>query len=232
MTGAYHMAVSHTLIASYGRRRGRKLRSGKQSLIDEVLPSLVISLPPQGGLLPASLFPKAKDIWLEIGFGGGEHLAHQAALHPDTGFIGCEPYINGIGDLLKQVQANSIHNIRIFTDDARLLIEKLPDAALSRVFILYPDPWPKARHHKRRLISKEFLDALARVMKQGSQLRLATDYSDYATWMLERLLPHPAFRWNAESCEDWLKPWADWLPTRYEQKALAGMPTYLTFTRL
>jgi tRNA (guanine-N7-)-methyltransferase len=187
------------------------------------------SLLPQVGLtLPIS----AKDYWLEIGFGGGEHLAHQARLHPGTSIIGCEPYVNGIAGLLKSIYDEKLDNIRVYPDDVRKLLEHLPESSLSRVFILYPDPWPKARHHKRRLISKEFLDALARVMKPGAELRLATDHADYATWMLERLLPHPAFTWTAETCDYWLKPPADWLSTRYEQKRLAGMPTYLEVVRV
>jgi len=206
-------------LASFGRRQGRKLRAGKRSLVDELLPKLAVKLP---------LDPK-KEWWLEIGFGGGEHLAHQAALYPHVGMIGCEPYINGTGDLLKKVAAGNISNVSIHPDDARPLIDKLPDASLSRVFILYPDPWPKTRHHKRRIISTEMLDSLARVMKPGAELRLATDHADYCTWMLERLLVHPGFTWTAKRCNDWLNPPPDWISTRYEQKALAGRPTYLTF---
>ncbi len=174
-----------------------------------------------------TLFPLKN--WLEIGFGGGEHLAHQAALHPEIGIIGCEPYINGIAGLLKHIDDHKLHNIRIYSEDARLLMERLPDASLERVFILYPDPWPKARHHKRRLISTEFLNALARVMKPGAELRLATDHADYCAWMLEHLLSHSAFEWTAKICDDWLNPPPDWISTRYEQKALAGRPTYLDF---
>lgn len=208
-------------LASFGRRQGRKLRPGKRTLVDELLPQLKVELP---------LDPK-KEWWLEIGFGGGEHLAHQAALYPQVGIIGCEPYINGTGDLLKKIAAEKLSNIRIHPDDARPLVEQLPDASLSRVFILYPDPWPKTRHHKRRIIAAEFLDTLARVMKPGAELRIATDHADYCTWMLERLLTHSEFTWNAKRCTDWLNPPPDWISTRYEQKALAGRPTYLNFTR-
>jgi len=231
------------LLASYGRRRGRRLRSGKQALFDGLLPKLEIGtaeLKNCGTLEQlVSFFPqfhssKILQFYLEIGFGGGEHLVHQAMLHPDVGIIGCEPYINGIAGLLKAIDDHALGNIRIWPQDARLLIGQLPDAALARVFILYPDPWPKARHHKRRLISREFLGALARVMQPGAELRLATDDEDYCTWMLEHLLSHPAFRWTAKSCDDWLKPPADWISTRYEQKALAAgrRPTYLRFVRL
>lgn len=235
----------HRPLASFGRRKGRTLRAGKQSLMDTLLPQLEISsvaMESWGGgdkeKIFLSLFPQPSitplpepSLWLEIGFGGGEHLAHQAALYPHVGIIGCEPYVNGIGDLLKKIDAQKLSNIKIFTDDARLLIEKLPDASLEKVFILYPDPWPKTRHHKRRLVSKETLDMLARVMKKGAELRLATDHVDYATWMLERLLTHPDFSWQAKTANDWKNPPTDWITTRYEQKRLAGTPTYLNFVK-
>ncbi len=228
------------LLASFGRRRGRRLRAGKQSLMDTLLPELQLSLEEvtnwQGGKLSESFGHSATQplshMFLEIGFGGGEHLAYQAERNPMVGIIGCEPYINGIGELLKHIETKKLNNIRLYGDDARLLISVLPDASLERVYILYPDPWPKSRHHKRRIISHEFLTSLARVMKPGAELRLATDHADYATWMLECLLAHTAFTWTARRCNDWLNSWPDYTPTRYEQKALAGRPTYLTFTRL
>ncbi len=199
--------------------------------MDELLPQLTITLPPQGMLAIETIFPDHKECWMEIGFGGGEHLAHQAQLQPNVGIIGCEPYINGVGDMLKKIEREKLSNIRIFPDDARLLMERFPDDSLDRMFILYPDPWPKNRHHKRRLISAPFLDELARVMKPGALLRLATDHEDYATWMLEQLLAHPKFAWQAEKCADWLEPPKDWISTRYEQKRLAGVTTYLEFKR-
>jgi tRNA (guanine-N7-)-methyltransferase len=228
-----------SVIRSYGRRRGRKLRTTKRSLIDELLPQVELALKDveMWRTGDVEIFPHIPIsphlLYLEIGFGGGEHLIHQATQHPHVGFIGCEPYVNGIAGLLAHIHEHKVQNIRIFPDDVRTLLEVLPDASLARVFILYPDPWPKARHHKRRLISTEFLDSLARVMKPGAELRLATDWEDYATWMLERLLSHPDFTWVAKTAEDWLKPSTDWLSTRYEQKALAEgrVPTYLTFIR-
>ncbi len=212
-------------LRSFGRRQGRKLRDSKQDLIDNLLPKLQITLPEA-----RSLKPEART-WLEVGFGGGEHLAHQAGLHKDVQFIGCEPYVNGIAGLLKHINDNHISNIKIYSDDARVLINELAAGSIERVFVLYPDPWPKSRHHKRRIISTEFLDSLSRVMKPGAELRLATDYADYATWMLERLLSRNDFRWLAKDCNDWLIPPAEWFSTRYEQKALAGRPTYLNFRR-
>ncbi|MDX1975520.1 MAG: tRNA (guanosine(46)-N7)-methyltransferase TrmB [Rickettsiales bacterium] len=214
--------------------RGRKLRTNKQHLYDTLLPTLTIELPEQGGLQPASLFPSQRDYWLEIGFGGGEHLAHQATNNPTIGMIGCEPYVNGIAGLLGHIDQHKNDNIRVFTQDARLLMERLPTASFSRAYVLYPDPWPKSRHHKRRLINTEFLTALARLIKPEGELRIASDDYDYVTWILAHALPHPDFRWEAQNSTDWLKPWDDWFSTRYEQKALAAgrIPTYLTFTRL
>jgi len=231
------------LLASYGRRRGRKLRPAKQGLIDELLPQLELALEEVAGWRSGKvvdLFPRHSattspcHLFLEIGFGAGEHLTHQAKLNPNVGIIGCEPYINGVAALLTHIRDHKLTNIRIHQHDARPLIERLPDACLDKVFILYADPWPKARHHKRRLISTEFLDKLARVMKPGAELRLATDDADYCIWMLEYLLTHGGYSWQAKSCKDWLNPPEDWISTRYEQKALkAGrVPTYLNFKRV
>ncbi len=217
------MNSSNPLLRSFGRRKGRNLRPAKQGLFDTLLPQLTITLPESRNLKPES------SIWLEIGFGGGEHLAHLAGLHPEVQFIGCEPYVNGTAGLLSHINEHGLKNIRIYNDDARDLVAALPDNSLERVYILYPDPWPKARHNKRRIISTEFLDSLVRVMKPESELRLATDSADYATWMLERLLAHPRLAWKAKNCKDWLEPWEEWISTRYEQKALAGRPTYLNF---
>ncbi len=164
-------------------------------------------------------FP-VREFWLEIGFGGGEHLLAQASANPDVGMIGCEPFINGVAGLLAQADARGIRNIRVHPDDARDLLDVLPDGALDRVFILFPDPWPKTRHHRRRIVTMETLDALARVMKRGAELRLATDHTDYGHWMLAHIQRHSAFAWMAESADDWTTRTGDWPPTRYEAKAL------------
>jgi tRNA (guanine-N7-)-methyltransferase len=213
------------LIHSYGRRRGRKLRASRQVLMEELLPKIAVRLDEKIKI--------SGPLWLEIGFGGGEHLAAQALQHPTIGMIGCEPYIDGVASLLAHLHKDNINNVRIFTDDARLLIEKLPAASVDRVFILFPDPWPKARHHKRRLIQQPFLELLARVMKPGAELRLATDHADYCTWMLEQMLSSPHFTWTAREKADWENPPADWIRTRYQEWAEGEgrRTTYLIFQR-
>lgn len=218
----------------YGRRRGRKLRAGQQTLLETLLPRLRVELPPNGPLDPRALFgPGIDAVWLEIGFGAGEHLAAQAAAEPRTGMIGCEVFENGVVKLLAELQRLALGNVRLFIDDARLLLAVLPQASIARVFILFPDPWPKLRHHKRRIIAPATLDLLAQVMADGAELRLATDDRAYLGWMLERLTGHPAFEWLARRPADWRERGADWPATRYEQKALAAgrMPTFLRFRR-
>ena len=218
----------------YGRRRGRRLRPGQRDLLASLLPQLRIELPERGNLDPQRLFPiPPAEIWLEIGFGAGDHLAEQAAAHPDVGFLGAEVFENGVVKLLADVQRRELGNIRIFVDDARLLLTALPDAGLGRVFILFPDPWPKLRHHKRRMVSPSTLDQLARVMKDGAELRLATDDIGYLRAMLELVPAHPAFAWQARGPADWLRRAADWPATRYEAKAVAAarIPHFLRCTR-
>jgi tRNA (guanine-N7-)-methyltransferase len=177
--------------------------------------------------------PGVREVWLEIGFGGGEHLAALAELHPDVGFIGAEPFINGVAKLLLAIDERKLGNIRIFDDDARVLLERLASAAIGRVFILYPDPWPKRRHEKRRLLTSEFLGELYRIMKPGAELRLASDSADYVAWSLRNLMNHGGFEWMAEGPDDWRCPPRDWTQTRYETKALAGggRPVYLRFRK-
>jgi tRNA (guanine-N7-)-methyltransferase len=173
------------------------------------------------------------EVWLEIGFGGGEHLAAQAAAHPHHGLIGCEVFENGVVKMLAEAERLRLANLRLFVDDARLLVRALPEASLGRVFILFPDPWPKQRHHKRRMVATETLDALARAMRDGAELRLATDDRDYLRWMLEHVTAHPDFVWLARRPADWRERPADWPATRYEQKALAAgrAPAFLRLLR-
>jgi tRNA (guanine-N7-)-methyltransferase len=218
----------------YGRRRARPLRAGQRRLQQELLPRLTIGLPEAGPLDPRSLFPMpVRDVWLEIGFGAGEHLAEQAERHPDIGFIGCEVFEDGIARLLGEVVRRNLGNVRLFTDDARLLLAALPPRSIGRVFVLFPDPWPKRRHHKRRLVAPATLDLLAAAMSDGAELRLATDDRDYLAWMLEHAIAHPDFAWLARRPADWRERPDDWSPTRYEAKASAAgrVPAFLRFRR-
>jgi tRNA (guanine-N7-)-methyltransferase len=219
----------------HGRRRGKKLRGGQQSLVETLLPRLAIALPAEPAKIDlAQLFdgrPPADGVWLEVGFGAGEHLVWQAEQHPAVGLIGCEPYLNGVAKCLAHIERAGLSNIRLFTDDARLVMAALPDRSLGRVFILFPDPWPKTRHHKRRLVQRESLDRLAELMIPGAELRLATDDPSYLPWMVERACAHPAFEWLAQGPDDWRQRPSDWPSTRYEKKKLAGKPTFLRFRR-
>ena len=218
----------------YSRRRGRPLRPGQLRLHQTVLPRLAVTLPGTGTLDPAALFAtRPAAVWLEIGFGAGEHLAAQAASHPEIGFIGSEVFENGVARLTAEIARTGIGNIRIFPDDARALLDALMPQSLDRVFILFPDPWPKARHHKRRLVSTATLDRLAVLMRQGAELRLATDDRAYLAWMLEHATAHPDFAWLARGPADWRERPADWPPTRYEAKARAAgrLPAFLRFAR-
>lgn len=219
----------------YGRRKGRPLRKGQQHLIDTLLPRLAVALPHSGKVDPRSLFAhRPEQIWLEIGFGGGEHLAEQARTHPKAGLIGCEVFLNGIATLLSQVSSLGLSNVRIFPEDARHLLDALPDGSLDRVFLLFPDPWPKRRHAGRRFIQPANLDQLARLMKAGAELRVASDDPTYIGWALAQVARHSAFAWTARGPADWRIRPADWPGTRYEAKALreGRQPVFLRFTRL
>ena len=225
--------ASHHRELFYGRRRGRPLRTGQRERQSTLLPQLSFAVPENGRLDPASLFAKPRDIWLEIGFGSGEHLASQAEAHPDIGFIGCEVFENGVVKLLGETERRGLANIRLYPNDARPLLAALTPRSVGRVFILFPDPWPKARHHKRRLVAPATLDRLAEIMTDGAELRLATDDPGYLSWMLEHATGHPEFSWTACRPADWRERPDDWPATRYELKARkAGrMPAFLRFTR-
>ena len=220
----------------YGRRQGKKLRPSRQKLVDVLLPKIRIE--PGANRIPTDLSnlfaPTCTGVWLEIGFGAGEHLAAQAADHPDIGFIGCEPFINGVASLLAHVEREQLENVRIYDDDARTLMDALPDASLGRIFVLFADPWPKTRHHRRRMMIEANLTRFARLLKDGGELRFASDHMAYASWALERLLRQPEFDWQAVSAKDWRDPPDDWVETRYEAKARAKdeLPVYLRFTRV
>ena len=217
----------------YGRRKGHRLRAGQQARLEAALPKIGFALPTVGTLDPASLFAAAQDgVWIEIGFGGGEHLAHQAAAHPQRRFIGCEPYINGVASLASAIEQTGLTNIRVYTGDGRDLLDVLSERSIAGVFLLFPDPWPKTRHHRRRFIQPAALDALAHVLGDGASFVFATDHMAYARWTLARVLAHGAFDWPAENPRDWRRP-TDTPATRYEIKAAAaGRPSvYLRFVR-
>ncbi|MFW6076967.1 MAG: tRNA (guanosine(46)-N7)-methyltransferase TrmB [Hyphomicrobiales bacterium] len=179
------------------------------------------------------MFGDVEDVWLEIGFGGGEHLAWQAAAHPTIGFIGCEAYVNGIAKLLSEVEERKLDNVRVHDGDARELVADLGDATIGRIFLLFPDPWPKRRHHKRRIVTADMLGAFHRILKPGGILRFASDSRDYVAWTLIHVRAHGGFEWLAWTPRDWRERPADWPQTRYEAKARAEgrKPAFLTFKR-
>ena len=222
----------------YGRFKGKGLRKSQERYLNEDLAKLSPgpvdweANPDRTSLDLNALFG-GREVWLEVGFGGGEHLVHQAANNPDIGIIGAEPYINGVAMLLGKVRDAGVDNLRIHPGDARDLFDVLPARSLSKAFLLYPDPWPKARHHRRRFVTPEHLEPLAEKLKPGAEFRVATDISDYVRQTLEQV-PRHGFEWLAERPADWRQPWADWISTRYEQKALreGRVPHYLTFRKL
>jgi len=208
-------------LRSYGRRRGRALSPRQKALWTQVLPR--VALPPDAHALQrvSNMFaPAVKKIWLEIGFGGGEHLIWQATHNPDVGLIGCEPFEDGVVKVLSAVDTEGLANVRIHADDGRPLLRLLPEAGVDRAFVLFPDPWPKKRHHKRRLVSSETVAELARILRAGGELRIATDIGEYACAILQAVLGHGGFGWTAMGPDDWRNRPTDWPPTRYEAKAL------------
>jgi tRNA (guanine-N7-)-methyltransferase len=209
----------------YGRRKARPLRPGRQSAMDAVLPRILIPGPLSRGMPLAGAW---KEVWLEIGFGNGDSLAAWHRAYPEVGFIGCEPFINGVSHLCKLIAQDDLSNIRIWNDTAQPLIDALPDASVDRVYLLNPDPWPKKRHIKRRFIQQESLSALARILKPGGMLVMTTDHAALGEWMLEQTKLHPAFEGQASHT-----PPQDWLATRYEGKGVkAGrQQVYLNFKR-
>ncbi|WP_306116908.1 MULTISPECIES: tRNA (guanosine(46)-N7)-methyltransferase TrmB [unclassified Roseovarius] len=221
----------------YGRFKGKGLRKSQEAYLDEDLAALspgAIGWEENPDRKPVNLsgYFGDREIWLEIGFGGGEHMVHQAAQNPGIGIIGCEPYINGVAMLLGKIREAGVSNLAVYPGDVRNMFDVLPDRSISKAFLLYPDPWPKKRHHRRRFVTTEHLAPLARVMKPGSIFRVATDIPDYVRQTLEQVPKH-GFEWLAERPEDWRNPWDDWISTRYEQKALREdrTPHYLTFRK-
>lgn len=230
MTGSSNGKPQHEL-RSFGRRRGRGPSPRQRRLLDETLPRVAIEPADQAGI--TALLSNSPETWLEIGFGGGEHLLWQASQNPGIAIIGCEPFEGGVVKVLSAIEEHSLNNIRVVPDDARPLLRVLPSSSIGRLFILFPDPWPKRKHVKRRLVARPLLDQLARVMRPGAELRLATDIGDYARTMLNELMGHTSFRWTAQRPADWRQRPSDWPETRYERKAMReGRRGYfLRFTR-
>ena len=218
-------------LRSYGRIKSRPIKARQAGLMDSLLPGL--SLDMSGPIDPMVLKPGAAEVWLEIGFGGEEHMAAQAGKRPDVLVLGAEPFVNGVASAVRHVDEQALTNVRILHGDARELMLALPDACLDRVFILFPDPWPKSRHHKRRIVQAETLQVLARLQKPGGGLRFATDVAGYADWALERVLASGLYRWRAERADDWRRPPADHVTTRYEEKKLGDCaPVFFDFVRV
>jgi tRNA (guanine-N7-)-methyltransferase len=220
--------------AFFGRRKGHRLRPHQTDLMTTLLPRLALALdgpaPPDLG----ELFPlPVAAVRLEIGFGGGEHLIAEAATNPRLGFIGCEPFVNGVAKILASIEAGAHDNVRLHVGDAIDLLAWLPPASIVRVDLLYPDPWPKTRHWKRRFVQDHTVAMLARILRPGGVFRFATDVPAYAAWTLEHLMRAPDFIWTAERAEDWRNPWPGFRGTRYEVKAKreGRAPCYLEFRR-
>jgi tRNA (guanine-N7-)-methyltransferase len=218
----------------FGRRKGHRLRSQQALLLDTLLPRLALDLnaPPPTEL--PRLFPvPVNEVRFEIGFGGGEYLIAQAQAHPDTGIIGCEPFVNGMAKALAAIEAHGLANIRLHHGDAVPLLDWLPAASLAGIDLVYPDPWPKRRHWKRRFVQERTITDMARILRPGGEFRFVSDIPDYAAWTLARLLRSPNFVWTAERADDWRQPWPGFVRTRYEAKAVREerVPCYLVFRR-
>jgi len=218
----------------YGRRKGNRLSDHKQGLMETLLPAISIDLSQTKpkSLDPSGLFPQQpQTIWLEIGFGKGEHLAWQAKANPNAGLIGCEPYMNGVAGLLTQLDEDKTQNVRVYSDDARHILNALPDASLDKVFLIHPDPWPKVRHAKRRFLSQGNLDHFSRVLKDGGEFRCGTDHPIYREWVAIQMSVRDDFVWTAERPSDWTNRAPDWPETRYERKSLEGPATYFHYIK-
>lgn len=223
------------IIRSYGRRKSKTLSSKRSLALEEIIPLYGIEkdiIKQDKNINPAELFTfKPKEVWFEIGFGSGEHLVHQALNNPEVGLIGCEPFINGVSALCVSIKEHNIKNILIWDDDARLLMDKMNSHSLDKLFLLHPDPWPKTKHHKRRFVQKETLDAFSKLLKDGAEFRTATDHKALAQWMMEKIYFHPNFTWKASCANDWNTPPDDWTATRYcnKGKSKNHIQVYLNF---
>ena len=206
--------------AFFGRRSSHKLYSTQQKLVEELLPHIEIDLEKGQPDLNRLFGDRVQaPLFLEIGYGGGEHLARHARTHPENNYIGCEPFMGGVGKMLSYIDRQALENVRLYREDALHLLRALPANAVSGAYLLYPDPWPKKKHHKRRFVNPVTLGQLARILKPGAEFRVATDIEDYATWVLAHIVRSDEFSWHPKAASEWRTPWADWEPTRYEQKA-------------
>lgn len=228
-------------LPSYGRKKGRVIRDKKQKLLDNLLPQIRVQSTESrvqnvesGPQQDSALRTLDSTLWLEIGFGSGEHLAHRAGQNRNVNFIGCEVYQHGIGNFLKSVEEKKLKNVRIFTEDARLLLEQLPENSIDRIFILFPDPWPKLRHHKRRIINQDTLKLLHKILKPEGKLNIATDWPNYAQWIMIRITNHGGFEFMANSPNDWKNPPEDHITTKYQAKAQreSRTPVFLNFAKI
>ena len=225
----------HQLRAFFGRRKGHKLRKRQAELIDTLLPRLALDLSKPAPADLRTLFPvPVTEVQLEIGFGGGENMIAQAAARESTGFIGVEPFVNGMAKALAAIEDTGLQNIRLHFDDAVGLLAWLPDAGLARIELIHPDPWPKRRHWKRRFVQDATIATFARLLRQGGELRFATDVADYAAWTLQHFARSPDFEWIARCADDWRKPWSGFAGTRYHAKAAREQrsPCFFIFRRL
>jgi tRNA (guanine-N7-)-methyltransferase len=227
--------AAHTHGSFFGRRKGHKLRFHQADLIENLLPLLAldISVPAPANLGELFEVPTG-DVRLEIGFGGGEHLIAEALAFPDAGFIGCEPYVNGMAKILRQIEARNVGNIRLYAGDAAELLAWAPPRSIARLDLIHPDPWPKRRHWKRRFVQDATVAAMARILKPGGEFRFVTDIDDYCAWTLAQLMRAPDFFWTAERARDWREPWPGYTMTRYGRKAEreGRVAAYLRFKRV
>lgn len=220
--------------AFFGRRKGHALRPRRAALLETLLPQLALNLAAAAPADLRSLFGAVDDVRLESGFGGGEHLVEEAARNPRIGFIGIEPFVNGMARALAAIAERDLTNIRLYRGDAAEVLAWLPNASLARFDLLYPDPWPKRRHWKRRFVQESSIAQIARVVRPGGDFRFVTDWPDYAAWTLRLMARSPHFEWTAECADDWRQPWPEYTPTRYEAKARqeGRLPCYLVFRRV
>lgn len=224
----------------FGRRKAKTLKNDQARALAEILPKLRLDVSKPAAESLSSLFPtNPRTIVLEIGFGGGEHLIHRAKLHPETGFIGCEPFVNGMAKAALAIDQNGLKNIRLYDEDATQLLDWLPNQCLARIDLLYPDPWPKKRHWKRRFLNEDNVRRFHRILKTPGEFRFASDIEHYVNWGLRHVMDFKAndgggFAWSANKASDWDEPWPEWISTRYEQKAIreGRIPCYMIFQKV